>query len=125
MMTSEFEYYLISELISMPDRELASKIELHIWRHTFVPQPKILAMYLTALQDSEDDEDFLVSARQILNDSGLEFISAKEDLEQVNLQATKTDQAVVNANMKTLKEIEITQQMVFMHQSQDARVWTP
>jgi len=74
VITSEFEYYLVQELIGMPDRELAQKIELHIWYRCATPQPKILARYLKLLKESEDSEGFIEEARKYLDESGLEFV---------------------------------------------------
>jgi hypothetical protein len=74
MITSEFEYYLIQELNSMPDRELAQKIELHIWYRCATPQPKILAKYLQALKESDGPEEFVEKAQRYLDASGLEFV---------------------------------------------------
>ncbi len=65
----------------MPDRELAKKIELHIWYRCSTPQPRILAMYVQALKDSEGAEEFHESAKVILHQSGLEFVGmSSEDL---------------------------------------------
>lgn len=66
MKTSEFEYYLIAELIIMPDRELASAIELHIWNDQPHPDGEVLQKYLDALKLSEDPQDFYISAKEIL-----------------------------------------------------------
>ena len=74
MITSVSEYYLIQELITMPDRQLAQQIELHIWYRCSTPQPKILARYLKLLKESEDPESFYVEAHKYLNASGLEFV---------------------------------------------------
>ena len=62
MITSEFEYYLLSEMISMPDRELVQKMELHIWYRSSVPQPKILAKYVQFLEESEGPDEFVDKA---------------------------------------------------------------
>lgn len=74
MVTSEFEYYLLSELITMPNRELAQKIELHIWYRCSNPQPRILAKYVAMLEESKGPEDFVDKAEKYLQESGLEFV---------------------------------------------------
>jgi hypothetical protein len=80
MQTSELEYYLIQELIGMPERDLAHKIELHIWFNCSIPQPKILAEYLQALEESSSPEDFSKRAQIIIDKSGLDFISDRKTL---------------------------------------------
>lgn len=81
MIVSESEYLLISELISMVDRELAQKIELHIWAAGPVPFSDTLAKYVQALEDSPDGpEQFDEKAREILKQSGMEFVNTDADL---------------------------------------------
>lgn len=72
MKTSEAEYYLISELISMPDRRLAQMIELHIWCNSPHPQGHILQRYLDTLNQSKNPEHFYRECYKILE--GLEFV---------------------------------------------------
>jgi hypothetical protein len=66
MKTSEFEYYLLCELITMPDRDLAHKIELHIWNDQPHPDGEVLQKYIDAIRNSEDDRDFSDLAREIV-----------------------------------------------------------
>lgn len=64
MTTSEFEYYLLSELISMPDRVLAQQIELLIWNRCPIPNEPILEKFVELLRDSDCSTSFYVAARQ-------------------------------------------------------------
>ena len=102
MITSEFEYYLIQELNSMPDRELAQKIELHIWYRCATPQPKILAKYLQALKESDGPEDFFEKAQRYLDASGLEFV-----LDESGKYMTRTP----NVNPPDYVEITVEQRL--------------
>ena len=79
MRTSELEYYFLAELIGMPDRELAQKVELHVWYNSPYPQRKILAKYLEALEVSSDPAEFHRMCEQLIAESGLEFVQAEED----------------------------------------------
>jgi len=98
VITSEFEYYLIQELNGMPDRELAQKIELHIWYRCATPQPRILAKYLHLLKESDGSEDFVEKAERYLQESGLEFV-----LDEQGKFITRT----INANPPDYVEIPV------------------
>lgn len=74
MRISEFEYHVISELITMADRDLAQQIELDIWRYGPSPDKKRLQLYVEAMKDSEDPPGFHEKCRELVKDSGIEFI---------------------------------------------------
>lgn len=65
MKTSEFEYYLIQELVNMPDRDLAKKIFDHIYGDCSHPNGKILQEYLDVLRVSDEPETFYEEAAKI------------------------------------------------------------
>lgn len=73
MKTSEFEYYLICEMITMPDRVLAQQMELLIWAKSPVPQEPILERFLQMLQDSEDGQDFWNQCRAYVDSFPVEW----------------------------------------------------
>jgi hypothetical protein len=110
MITSEFEYFLLSELISMPDRELAQKIELHIWYRCSTPQPNILAKYLKCLKQSDSSEDFYEKAQKYLDVSGLEFV-----LDEAGKFMTRT------LNMNPPGYIEISDRVRLLAEEQEPR----
>ena len=58
MITSELEYYLLCELITMDDRVLAQQIELLIWAKSPIPQEPILQKFLDMLTESKSSKDF-------------------------------------------------------------------
>jgi len=64
--TSEFGYHLISELVTMPDRELAERIELHIWKDSSTPNHELIGKLVTALEVSEDGSEFWEAARKLV-----------------------------------------------------------
>lgn len=72
--TSEFGYYLLSELITMPDRQLAAKIELAIWATSPEPDEQILNTFIEALKESECGPDFVERARIILSNLVLDTV---------------------------------------------------
>jgi len=73
MTTSEFEYYLLSELISMPDRVLAQKIELLIWAKSPIPNEPILEKFVDLLKQSEDGSDFWKAAETYVNSFNIDW----------------------------------------------------
>ena len=58
MITSDEEYFLLSELITMPDRILAQQIELLIWAKSRIVQESILEKFLSLLNASDGPEHF-------------------------------------------------------------------
>jgi hypothetical protein len=74
IITTEFGYYLIAELVTMEDRILAQKIELDIWACSPTPRASRLQSYISALKESENDSDFYIMAEQIVKNSELIFI---------------------------------------------------
>ena len=66
--TSELGYYLIQELVTMPDRELAKRIELAIWKDSPVPEEETLNKFIKAIEESENESDFAWKAREILGE---------------------------------------------------------
>lgn len=73
MILTETEYHLLSELIGMPDRVLAQKAELLLFRASHMPDPLVLEAYDTALQMSDGPEEFRQFLRTYLDGCGLEF----------------------------------------------------
>lgn len=67
MITSEIEYYLLCELITMPDRVLAQQIELLIWARSPIPQESILEKFLSMLMDAEDAQEFHAKCREYVD----------------------------------------------------------
>jgi len=64
--TTEFGYYLISELISMDDRKLAEELELAIWKDGFQPVPEVLAHIIERFKESGGDFEFQEEMREYL-----------------------------------------------------------
>jgi hypothetical protein len=67
MTTSEFEYYLLSELVGMPNRVLAQQIELLIWNKSPIPNEPILEKFLEMLRESEGPEEFYEMSTEYIN----------------------------------------------------------
>jgi hypothetical protein len=67
MTTSDFEYYLVSELIGMSDRVLAQQIELLIWNRSPTPNEPILEKFLEMLRESEGPEEFYEMCRKYIS----------------------------------------------------------
>lgn len=68
---TEIGYLLISELVCMPDRILAQKVELDIWANHF--RPSRLKAYICALEDSEDESEFYADCEVLVGQSELIF----------------------------------------------------
>lgn len=64
MTTTDSEYYLLAELITMPDRVLAQKIELLIWAKSPIPNEAILCKFLELLEASDDASEFYSTAEK-------------------------------------------------------------
>jgi predicted acylesterase/phospholipase RssA len=71
--TSEFGYYLIAELITMPDRILAQKIELSIWNKCPIPSEPILCKVIEFLKESEGPEEFYEAASKYIESLPIEW----------------------------------------------------
>ena len=67
MITSDSEYFLLCELITMPDRILAQQIELLIWATSRTPQEPILEKFLDLLGESDSPENFWERCRDYVN----------------------------------------------------------
>jgi hypothetical protein len=72
--TSEFGYYLISELITMPDRILAQKLELAIWNRCPIPNEPILCKIIELLKESEDNTDFYKSVQDYIDKLPIKWV---------------------------------------------------
>jgi hypothetical protein len=82
MTTSEFEYYLLSELIGMPNRVLAQQIELLIWNKSPIPNEPILEKFLEILRESEGSEEFYeMSEKYISGIGGIKWHCSMTDSE--------------------------------------------
>lgn len=66
IITTEFGYYLLSELVTMKDRKLAAAIELKLWPNSPTVDEKVLSDLITLLKDSDCDEDFADRAKKLL-----------------------------------------------------------
>jgi hypothetical protein len=68
---SEMDYYLIQELVEMPDRQLASMIELCSFPTSCVP--KHWNKFVEAIEESKDPDDFYRLAREVIKNLGAKF----------------------------------------------------
>lgn len=69
MEVSEMEYHVISELITMEDRELAQQIELAIWPDGPKPKQVVLSMFVKAMEETDDNaQQFAKKAKDIIRD---------------------------------------------------------
>jgi hypothetical protein len=64
--TSEFGYLLIAELVTMPDRALAQKIELAIWPDSSIPNQELVDKLIVALEKSGCGSEFAEEARKLV-----------------------------------------------------------
>ena len=74
---TECEYYVLSELISMPDRKLAHAIELDLFAESHSANPERLKLYLEAMGKSECEQDFAAAARFIAKQNPAPFVQNK------------------------------------------------
>lgn len=66
MQTSEFEYYLLAELITMHDRILAQQIELLIWNKHHELDKRMLDKFVELIRQSNGELDFQRLAKEFL-----------------------------------------------------------
>lgn len=65
--TSELGYYVIAELVTMEDRDLAKRIELFIWPNSPLVIPARILALVKAIAESECEEDFARMAMNVLD----------------------------------------------------------
>jgi len=100
MRTSEFEYYLIQELITMPNRELAQQIELHIWNDCPHPDGEVVQRYVDALRESDGDQEFMEKAEEILRTTNEARIAKSAHLYPPEVFAADEAQEGIKADLK-------------------------
>lgn len=66
--TDDRGYYLVQELLTMPNRALASGIELSVWKNSSEPCKAALAKFENALALSEEPDDFYRDAEAIVRE---------------------------------------------------------
>jgi hypothetical protein len=67
------EYYVLSEMISMPDRILAQKLELLIWRDPMHPNQRVMDELVKMLNDSGTAVAFHGLLPKFVEDKAKEF----------------------------------------------------
>lgn len=91
MITSDAEYFLLCELITMPDRILAQQIELLIWATNRIPQEPILEKFLDLLNASGSPEDFWASCREYVSTFNVSW-RANMDFGSVSIEGQRIGQ---------------------------------
>ena len=67
---SEFRYHLISHLIQMNDRDLASDIELCIFDRSWEPNEEVFDRFIAVFTATEGPEEFDEPARELVREVG-------------------------------------------------------
>lgn len=67
--TSQLGCYLLSELVTMPDRELAKKIDRALWKDSAEVNGEVVNKIITALAKWGFGSEFEVCARRIVSET--------------------------------------------------------
>jgi len=105
---------------ALVDRELAQKIELHIWSNGPTPQPHTLAHYLKLLKDSEDESIFAETARLFVESSGVEFVSTDAELRSAH-PAFEHSEGAIGRTARTQTDFEQDSEILLAAEFQEAR----